>query len=146
MQLPIVKKKNREEEAESKEVQRDLASLFRYPCFFFIRVKKQARQSLGVENHKPRNAAHLDLCLRVTLCTSLILKVCQGILAKYEAANALLSANGRQRRRGQMFSSSKVKRQRNSLQVGLFFSWDYPKEREGCREVWSKIFDVNVKC
>ena len=76
------------EEAESKEVQRDLASLFRYPCFFFIRVKKQARQSLGVENHKPRNAAHLDLCLRVTLCTSLILKVCQGILAKYEAANA----------------------------------------------------------
>ena len=95
MQLLIVKKINREEEAESKEVQRDLASLFRYPCFFFIRVKKQARQSLGVENHKPRNAAHLDLCLRVTLCTSLILKVCQGILAKYEAANALLSANGR---------------------------------------------------
>ena len=47
---------------------------------------------------------------------------------------------------GQIFSSSKVKRQRNSLQVGLFFSWDYPKEREGCREVWSKIFDVNVKC
>ena len=47
---------------------------------------------------------------------------------------------------GQMFSSSKVKRQRNSLQVGLFLSWDNPKEREGCREVWSKIFDVNVKC
>ena len=146
MQLLIVKKINREEEAESKEVQRDLASLFRYPCFFFIRVKKQARQSLGVENHKPRNAAHLDLCLRVTLCTSLILKVCQGILAKYEAANALLCANGRRRQRGQMFSSSKVKRQRNSLQVGLFLSWDNPKEREGCREVWSKIFDVNVKC
>ena len=145
-----MKKKNREEEAESKEVQRDLASLFRSPCFFFIRVKKQARQSLGVENHKPRNAAHLDLCLRVTLCTSLILKVCQGILAKYEAANALPSADllsaiggggG-----GQIFSSSKVKRQRNSLQVGLFLSWDNPKEREGCREVWSKIFDVTVKC
>ena len=113
---------------------------------FFLFVSRNKLASLGVENHKPRNAAHLDVCLRITLCTSLILKVCQGILAKYEAANALLSANGRRRRRGQMFSSSKVKRQRNSLQVGLFLSWDNPKEREGCREVWSKIFDVNVKC
>ena len=117
---------------------------------FFLFVSRNKLASLGVENHKPRNAAHLDVCLRITLCTSLILKVCQGILAKYEAAKMLssartdeptLAAGGDQR-----FSSSKVKRQRNSLQVGLFFSWDYPKEREGCREVWSKIFDVNVKC
>ena len=34
----------REEEAESKEVQRDLASLFRYPCFFlFVSRNKLAK-------------------------------------------------------------------------------------------------------
>ena len=36
---------------------------------------------------------------------------------------------------GQIFSSSKVKRQRNSLQVGLLLSCDKTKEREWCGEV-----------